>query len=126
MKKLLYSLGKFGVAGSIGLVVDFCTTLFLKEFLRIDPYLANACGFSLAVINNFYINKYWTFKSRSGVSSYQFVSFLCVSLLGLFLNTLLLVLFNKYLGLNFYISKLIAIFIVFVWNFIANKKFTFR
>ena len=118
---------KFGLVGISGMLVDFGLTWLCKEKLKWNRYLANSIGFSAAVVNNFLINRYWTF-SDSAVhdTPKQFTSFALIALAGLGLNNTILYLFHKKAGLNFYVSKLIAIAIVFIWNYFANIYFTFK
>jgi len=118
---------KFGMVGVSGMVVDFGLTWLCKEKLKWNRYLANSIGFSTAVINNFLINRYWTFSdSTVHDTPRQFTSFTLIALIGLALNNLIVYLFHKKGGLNFYVSKLIAIAIVFIWNYFANIYFTFK
>jgi len=118
---------KFGITGGIGFVLDFLCTWFFKEKVHINPYLANAIGFSVAVINNFYLNKKWTFGNKSAETRKQFSLFLIFSLIGLGLNTLFLYLFTAAVfQFNFYLAKLLAIILVFLWNFTINSRVTFR
>jgi putative flippase GtrA len=110
-----------------GLVIDFSITWLLKDELHINKFVANAAGFTTAVISNYIINRYWTFSERDRVDvSRQFASFLMVSLVGLLLNSGFLYLLNEHLFLNFYLSKAIAILLVFFWNFSANYFFVFK
>jgi putative flippase GtrA len=123
----LLSLIKFGITGMSGLVIDFSITWLLKDELHINKFVANAAGFTTAVISNYIINRYWTFSERDRVDvSRQFASFLMVSLVGLLLNSGFLYLLNEHLFLNFYLSKAIAILLVFFWNFSANYFFVFK
>lgn len=117
---------KFAITGGIGFVLDFLFTWLFKEKVGINPYLANAIGFSVAVVNNFYINKKWTFNDRKKDTKKQFSFFVSFSLIGLLLNTLCLLLFTSYFALNFYVSKLIAIALVFIWNYNINNIITFK
>lgn len=117
---------KFGFVGAMGFVIDMAITWTLKEKVGIDLYVANGIGFVVAVTNNFYINKYWTFQDRDTRSGYQLGVFFAVALLGLVWNTLLLKFFFNSVGLSFYTSKIIAILIVSIWNFMVNKWITFR
>ncbi len=123
----LLSLIKFGFTGMSGLVVDFSITWLIKDELHLNKFLANAAGFSMAVISNYIVNRLWTFseRERSKVSR-QFASFIAVSLIGLLLNSGFVYLFNERLLLNFYLSKAIAIILVFFWNFSANYFFVFN
>ena len=118
---------KFGLVGACGMVIDFGLTWLCKEKLRWNRYVANSIGFSAAVVNNFLINRYWTFRdSTVQNTSRQFTSFLLIALAGLALNNAIVFLFHKKAGLNFYVSKLIAVAIVFLWNYFANIYFTFK
>jgi putative flippase GtrA len=121
------SLVKFGFTGMSGLVIDFSVTWLLKDELHLNKFLANAAGFTAAVISNYMINRLWTFSEREKTKvSKQFASFLMVSLIGLVLNSGFLYLFHEHLSLNFYLSKAIAILLVFFWNFSANYFFVFK
>lgn len=117
---------QFSIVGSIGVIVDLGGTWFFKEKLMISPYVASCLGFTLAVLNNYILNKYWTFQDKSELSFYQFLGFLFVSVGGLLLNTLCVKLMYDGLDLNFYLSKVLAIGIVVPWNYFANSRFVFR
>jgi len=121
----LIRLFKFGLVGLAGMVVDFTVTYFFKEKVRINRFLANALGFCCAVVLNFLLNRWWTFSSHAPDVQNQMFRFVMVALVGLGLNTLIVFLLNKR-QLNFYLSKAIAIIIVFFWNYAANSYFTFR
>lgn len=117
---------KFGITGGIGFILDFAFTYLFKEKIGADQYVANGIGFSIAVVNNFYLNKFWTFAEKGGKTGAQFGYFLLFSIIGLVLNSFFLFLFTKYAHVNFYLSKAIAIAFVFIWNFSINNYITFR
>lgn len=117
---------KFGVTGTVGMLIDFGVTWLCREKLKWNKYIANTTGFSLAATNNFIINRNWTFKSVNPNWHLEFEKFLVFSLIGLALNNLFIFIFNDKLKLNFYVSKLAATVLVFVWNFMSNYYFNFR
>ena len=117
---------KFGMVGILGMVVDFSTTWLCKETLKINKYIANSTGFCCALINNYLLNRYWTFNSTTAQIAPQFTKFLLVSLIGLGLNNLLLYLFVRNTKYNFYFLKLCVTGIVFFWNYFANSLYTFH
>jgi len=117
---------KFGVVGLSGVVVDFFVTWLCKEKLGVNKYVANAIGFSLAVINNFLLNRYWTFKDNIQPATEQFLKFALIALVGLAINSFLLFVILKFIKINFYITKLLVIGLVFFWNFFMNYLFTFH
>ena len=97
-----------------------------KEYYGWNEYLANMIGFCTAVINNYYFNRIWTFKSSEKGVGRQFIKFILVSVTGLALNTLVIYIFHQALNLPFYWSKALAIVLVFFWNFLANLFLTFK
>lgn len=124
---LIWRVFKFGLVGFLGMAIDFGATWLCKEKLKINKYIANAIGFTLAVTNNYLINRVWTFESTNVHWGIEFGKFLGVSLVGLLLNTFIIYLFHQRKnGTNFYLAKFFAIVIVFIWNFLANTFFTFN
>ena len=116
---------KFGIVGVSGVVVDFGVTWLLKEKARLNQYVANSSGFMCAVLNNYVLNRVWTFHSQDTAVGMQFARFFGVALIGLGMNNALIYFFNERQKLPFYTSKGIATVIVMLWNFGANYLFTF-
>lgn len=121
----LWKFIKFGIVGFSGVFVDFGITWLCRELLGLNQYVANSTGFLTAVISNYIFNRIWTFKSTDPRIAAQFAKFLGISLVGLVLNNGIIYLLNEQFGMDFYLSKLIATAVVTVWNFGANKTFTF-
>jgi len=117
---------KFALVGITGMGLDFGTTWLLKEKVKINKFIANATGFSIAVVNNFILNKYWTFDNQNPIATEQFIKFLVISIVGLGINSLLLYILLKKIKGNFYLVKLAVIGLVFFWNFSANYLYTFK
>ena len=117
---------RFGIVGFSGMIVDFGVTWLCKEKLRWNKYLSNSLGFILAATNNYIWNRLWTFQSESQAVAREYISFVVIAVIGLDLNNLIIYLLHERLHLNFYLSKLIAIGCVTLWNFSMNYVFTFR
>ena len=117
---------RFGIVGFSGMIVDFGVTWLCKEKLRWNKYLSNSLGFILAATNNYIWNRLWTFQSESQAVAREYISFVVIAVIGLGLNNLIIYLLHERLHLNFYLSKLIAIGCVTLWNFSMNYVFTFR
>ena len=116
---------KFCVVGGTGVVVDFGITLLFKEKLKLNKYIANSLGFMAAASTNYLLNRWWTFRSHDPEVAQQYVQFVGISAIGLILNNIIIYLLNDKARLNFYLSKLIAIGLVTLWNFFMNYYFTF-
>ncbi len=116
---------KFGVVGFSGVFVDFGFTYLFKEKLKVQKYISNAVGFTIAASSNYILNRIWTFKSHNPEIAMEYTRFLGISLIGLLINTLVIYLLVSKTKMNFYLAKLIAIFIVTIWNFVVNLNYTF-
>ena len=121
----LYKFIKFGIVGFSGLFIDFGFTYICKEILKIQKYVSNAIGFTLAASSNYVLNRVWTFKSTDPEIFVEYSEFIIISMIGLGINTLILWIIVTKFKLNFYLSKVFAIAIVTVWNFLANAFITF-
>ena len=124
-KELISKFIKFAVVGFSGLFVDFGTTFICKEKIKIPKYVSNAIGFTFAASTNYFLNRWWTFQSQNPEVAVEYINFLVISLIGLGINTLILWILVSKFKKNFYLSKLFAIAVVTLWNFIANLLYTF-
>lgn len=124
-RDLLLKFLKFGVVGFTGMLVDFAVTYIFKEWIKVQKYVANAFGFTVAASTNYMLNRFWTFHSHNPEIALEFSRFFIVSLLGLAINTFVIWAIVKKFKSNFYFAKLIAIGVVTIWNFFANLAFTF-
>ena len=116
---------RFSVTGVVGAAVDFGFTFLFKEILKVNKFVSNAIGFTLAATVCFFLNKYWTYESQSPLAWTEYLTFITVSLVGLGINSLVLYLLTEKVKTNFYLSKCFAIGVAAVWNFLANLLITF-
>tara|TARA_B110000305_G_scaffold38701_1_gene39578 strand:+ start:709 stop:1083 length:375 start_codon:yes stop_codon:yes gene_type:complete len=117
---------KFLIVGVSGLIIDFGLTYLCKEKIKLNKYLSNSIGFLVAGINNFILNREWTYNGSSGDIMIQFPVFISIVLVSLLvLNTTVWLGINK-LKLNFYLSKIIGIVIITFLNFYAHLFITFN
>lgn len=116
---------KFCVVGLSGMVIDFSTTWLLKEKAKVNKYIANSTGFILAATSNYIWNRLWTFQSANDEIVVEYFSFILISVVGLGINNFVIYLLNDRLKINFYVSKLLAIGVVTIWNFLMNFLITF-
>jgi len=117
---------KFLLVGLSGMIIDFTITFICKEKVKLNKYIANSLGFLIAAITNFILNKNWTFDSKSTDVSTEFYWFMGISIISLFIyNSIVWVGINRF-KINFYLSKMIGIFVITFWNFFAHLLITFQ
>jgi len=141
---------KFAIVGTIGAVVDFTVLNIMKWIFEqvglgegwggsLEPHqiqlaAANTISFSAAVLNNFTWNRLWTFpESRQRPLGRQLVQFSIVNIIGLVINTVLLLFMDRYVfsnlvgpRLSYNLAKAFAIVVVLFWNFGINRMWTYR
>lgn len=125
IKEVIFKFLKFGVVGASGVCIDFGITYLLKEKLNIHKLIANSCGFIIAATSNYFFNRVWTFESANQDITGEFGLFFTFSLIGLIINNSVLWLLNEKYYIKFYLAKLIAIGVTFLWNFGSNYLFNF-
>jgi putative flippase GtrA len=117
---------KFAVVGAIGTCVDVSILYVLHELAGLNLYLSNAVSFTVAVINNYLLNSFWTFGDQEKRHGRQIVQFFIVSVIGLLLSSGLLYIFHDIYGLHYLAAKVLSILVVLFWNFTANRLWTFK
>ena len=122
---LLSKIIKFGVVGFSSFVIDFTITYLCKEKLQLNKYVANTIGFLFAATYNFTLNRIWSFGSADPEIARQAIVFTLSMSVGLALASSLIYVFSDRMKFNFYISKLLAVSVVMVWNFTMNNLVIF-
>lgn len=135
---------KFCFVGIFGAVVDFGVMNLLLHLTGVSSTAASSVSFTAAVISNFIWNRYWTYPdSRNKPIARQLGQFFIVSIIGLGIRFLLfqtidkpiISLVEKTIPADFFmkpnilghnITLVISILIVLIWNFFANRFWTYN
>jgi putative flippase GtrA len=116
---------KFGLVGGSGYAVNLAVFAVLTHFAGLHHIAAAVAAFAVAVSNNFWWNRHWTFAAGDGHAGFQAARFFAVSLVGLALNLVLLELFVTGLELPELGAQAIAVALTMPVNFVGNKLWTF-
>jgi len=117
-------LAKFCAVGGIGYVINLAVyTALLHGGLHY--LLAATCSFLVAVTNNYFVNRHWTFHDRRHHVGVQGFQFLVVSAASLAANLLVLHVLIR-LGTGKLVGQAIAIILVTPLNFLGNRLWSFR
>jgi putative flippase GtrA len=115
---------QFGLVGGSGYVVNLAVFAVLNGPLDIHYIAAAILAFCVAVTNNFWWNRHWTFDAKHGHAGFQAARFLTVSVLALVINLVALKLLVGG-GLGELPAQAIAVAIAMPFNFVGNKLWTF-
>lgn len=119
---------KFIIVGIItGIFLLLVMILFTQIFL-IYYLFSVLISYELSLLLGFFLHEYWTFAKIPKIKKIQLrlLKFNTFSLIGLAINTGLILFFVEILQLDYIVSEIIAISIVFIYNYLMSKKITFK
>ena len=116
---------QFGVVGVSGYVINIAVFALLTQALDVNHILAAVGAFCVAVTNNFWWNRHWTFKARSGHAGFQAARFFAVSVVAFLFAAALLELQVSLLGVPELLAQAISIVLATPLNFVGNKMWSF-
>lgn len=124
---------RFALVGGFNTALDF-GILFGLTALGVDKIPANYVSTSVSFIFSFFANKTFTFKAKSGNAKREFLSFIIVTLIGLWiLQPLVITAASQLLEttslddtITLLIAKLIATVVSLIWNYILYSRVVFK
>ncbi len=147
-KKLIGEIFRFGIVGAAATVVEWGLFWILDNYTAIKTVITNkdwylvlitSICFTVSVIFNYILSRLWVFHvSKAGNPAREFVLFIITALVGLGLNSLILLVCVQWLfqrigfiaalpeNIRNIFGKMIATFIVMVWNYLARKLWVFK
>lgn len=120
-----WQLGRFAVVGASGYVVNLTVFALALHLLGTDYRVAAVLAFAVAVVNNFWWNRHWTFGARGGHAGFQAARFFTISVTAFLVNLAVLQLLVTQTALPEIAAQAIAIVAATPLNFIGNKMWTF-
>ncbi len=123
MKRIVIQILNFVIIGGFTTLVDLCVLIFTTERLNIPYFISNLLSFSISLSINYFLSMRFVFVVNNRQSKKDGLMFAVLSILGLVLNQSILVILTHYFGLFYVYSKIIAIFVVMVWNFVSKKLY---
>ena len=115
---------QFVLVGASGYVVNLGVFALLVGPLNIHHIPSAILAFCVAVTNNFWWNRHWTFDAKQGHAGFQAARFFAVSVAALAVNLVALELLIRG-GMGDVLAQAIAIAIAMPFNFVGNKLWTF-
>jgi dolichol-phosphate mannosyltransferase len=118
---------KFGLVGASGFIVNVSVFAFCLRELDVHYRLAYVFAFCVAVTNNFFWNRHWTFRQERDGShvAMQGARFFAVSLVAAILGLVLLEIFVRS-GVPKIPGEMLAVGLVVPVGFVGNKLWSFR
>ena len=121
-----YQLVKFCVVGGSGYVVNLCVFALCVNLFSMHHLVAATCAFAVAVANNFWWNRHWTFGAGDGHAGFQAARFFTVSVIAFLFAAAVLELLVSVAGVPELPAQAISIVSATPLNFLGNKMWSFR
>lgn len=118
-------LAKFCLVGGSGYVVNLAVFSVAVTLVGTHHLVAATAAFLVAVTNNFWWNRHWTFAARDGHAGFQAARFLTVSVAAFLFAAAVLEVLVTVVGVAEIPAQAIAIAVATPLNFIGNKMWSF-
>jgi len=116
---------RFGAVGASGYVVNLAVFAACVHLLGIDYHLSAVIAWAVSVMNNFWLNRHWTFGAKQDHPVQQAIRFFAVSLVAFGFTYVVLVLLVD-AGLMKVAAQAIAIAAGTPLSFIGQKLWSFK
>jgi putative flippase GtrA len=116
---------KFCLVGGSGYVVNLSVFAVCVAVLDLHHLVAATMAFVVAVTNNFWWNRHWTFRARAGRAGFQAARFFAVSIGAFLFAASVLELLVSVVGVPELPAQAMSIVAATPLNFIGNKMWSF-
>jgi len=121
---------KFGIVGLSNTALSYIIYAALV-YLGLYYIIASVISFVLSVLNSFYWNNKYVFKSGNDQRKHRFwdvliKTYVSYAFTGLILSNILLYVFVDALHISKYLAPLLGLVITVPLNFVLNKKWAFK
>jgi dolichol-phosphate mannosyltransferase len=116
---------RFAAVGGFGFVVNLAVYTLFVHGAGLEYRAASVVAWIVAVANNFFWNRHWTFDAREGVAHHQAMRFLLVSVITEVISLVLLTVLVESGGLSKVPAQAIAVAAATPLSFLGNKLWSF-
>lgn len=125
---------RFAAVGLLSTLLDFVILTALKNWFSWPTLPSNIISYSCGILNSYVLTRFWVYpEAKKHGTARQMMQFIIVSLIGLALNNILVLALEipagkllHNLSYGFIPAKVVATGVVFLWNFFANRFWTFN
>ncbi len=121
---------KFGTVGASGVFVNMFVLWLAHEKLGLPLAFASLVAVAVAIMNNFLLNDFWTWRDKATTKKYTFFHrmwryYLSASL-GSLINYGTLLILTELFGVYYLSANLIGIFLGMASNFLLSEFWVFK
>ena len=116
---------KFVAVGGTGYVVNLAVFSICVQAIGIHHLAAATVAFVVAVFNNFWWNRHWTFGAREGLAGSQAARFFTVSTVAFMFQAAVLQLLVSTTSVPTIVAQAVSLVVATPLNFVGNKMWSF-
>jgi putative flippase GtrA len=124
---------RFAIVGGANTALDFAL-LFIFVSLGMNAIAANYLSTGISFIFSFFVNKSFTFKDKGGKVARQFILFIAVTIIGLWVIQPIIIAAITALArpygwnesLVLLVAKLVATVASLIWNYLFYSRVVFK
>jgi len=116
---------KFLCVGGTGYALNLLVFTLLAVVFDVNHLLAATVAFIVAVLNNFWLNRHWTFGAADGHAGFQAARFFAVSVVAFLFSLGVLELLVSSFGAPKVLAQAVSLALATPLNFLGNKMWSF-
>jgi putative flippase GtrA len=116
---------KFSLVGGSGYVINLGVFTLVASVLDLHHLLGATIAFAVAVTNNFWWNRHWTFAARAERARFQAPRFFAVSVAAFCVQAASLHLLVASAGVPEVVAQAVSVAAATPLNFVGNKMWSF-
>jgi putative flippase GtrA len=117
---------RFAAVGASGYAVNLVAFALCVHAIGIDYHVAAVIAYAISVLNNFWLNRHWTFDAKHDHAGHQALRFFAVSLVTFGFTYVILISLVSSTGMEKVIAQAIAIAAGTPLSFIGQKLWSFK
>jgi putative flippase GtrA len=121
-----FQFGRYAVVGASGYVVSIATFAFFYNVVGATYWLAATAAFCLALANNFFWNRRWTFQARDGRVGFQAYRFVLINCVVFLWSLVVLHVLIDVFGVSAVAAQSVAVLAAAPPNYVAQRIWSFR
>ena len=117
---------RFIVVGLVAFAIDYCVMVIVTEWWHWHHLASAAFGYVVGLQVNYVMSVRWVFHQRRFEDAKaEFLLFTLIGVSGLFMTEFILWCGTDLAGIDYRITKFVALFFVSVWHFALRKTILF-
>lgn len=115
---------RFAVLSFSSFLLDYGLLIILTSIFGVHYLVSNTISFTVSTIFNYVLSMRYVYVRRKDIPLWrEFVRFMLLSFIGLLINDTLMWFGTSFLGITYFITKILAGIIGAFWNFWSRKVF---